>query len=417
VASSLKSAGHLVYLLFKLTRVKMKKLLAVLLPFVFVFVSVPAFDISDYATLADLPFSPPHTQYDYEPRQITEIVIHHSGSFPADDSPEANAAAVESYRNYHKNSVHPGIYADQNTWAWHFDQYTGTWYQMPAQEGYYDGVSGPNGYNYNDIDYHVLIGTDGNVYQGRRFDTVGWHASNWEANVRSLGVCFIGCFDLHEPSSIQYWAGVGEVAYLMRLYKITVIRPHSYYANKSCPGYAFPLARFITDCRRYAGLYTDVDYSYWADSAIAFAGQKNIVTGYPDGSFRPENSITRAEFVYMLWKASGSPDSVSYFADTADHWAKKAIGWALENHLINGHADGLFHPDEPVTRAQAAKITYNFKPTTDTFRYYVDVPWSYWAAAYIYSNSYMTGFSDGLFHPDDYLTRAQACTVLQEILR
>jgi len=351
-------------------------------------------------------------EFVYTPRPITAIVIHHSGSFPA--SWQTNAEAIEGYRNYHKYSVHPGVYADRSTWAWHQDS-DGTWYQMPAQEGFPDGYSGTNGYNINDIDYHWLVGTDGLIYAGRPENTVGWHASNWEINLRSLGICFVGCFDWQAPSDIQYWAGVDLVSKKMIQYHITELYRHSDFANKSCPGYSFPWWQFVSDCRRWAGLYYDFDYDHWAHDYVAVLGQKNIVYGYPDGYFYPNKPITRAEFIYMLWKASGSPASTSTFPDTQSHWARQAIGWAIDNKLINGLPDGNFYPDWPVTRAAMAKITYNYKPTFAN-RYYADVGFLHWAFGYITANAYMTGYSDGTFRPDNPTTRAEACAVIARII-
>jgi len=355
----------------------------------------------------------------YAPRVITEIVIHHSGSFPYDNSPEANAKAVESYRNYHKYSVHPGVYSDKSTWAWYFDPYLSKYVQMPAQEGYPDGVSGPNGYNYNDIDYHFLVGTDGLIYTGRRIDTVGWHASNWEVNVRSIGVCFIGNFDSTVPNSSQYWAGVDLVSKLMEKYKIYNISRHSDYSAKSCPGYSFPFYQFVKDCRRWAGIYTDVGYDFWAHNAISDLGKMNLIQGYPDGSFKANNSITRAEFIYLIWKLSGSPTvSASPFIDTCEHWAKDAITWASANHLVQGYSNGLFLPDMPITRAEMSKIIFNFKklyPVVD--HVFPDVT-NHWAEVFIdscFASNIIYGYPDGTFKPDNLLTRAEAVQIIERI--
>jgi len=379
------------------------------------FAQVPIVQTVDRALPSDILTPVPQAgEFVYTPRPITAIVIHHSGSFPA--SWQTNAEAIEGYRNYHKYSVHPGVYADRSTWAWHQDPATLEWYQMPAQQDFPDGCSGANGYDINDIDYHWLIGTDGLIYAGRPENTIGWHASNWEINQRSLGVCFVGCFDWYTPSDLQYWAGVDLVSKKMIQYRIKEIYRHSDFALKSCPGYSFPFWQFISDCRRWAGLYYDFDYDHWAHDYVAILGQKNLISGYPDGNFYPEKAITRAEFVYILWKASGSPASTSSFSDTTNHWAREAIGWAYDQKIVKGFDDGLFYPDYPVTRAQMAKITYNFKPSF-AMRFYADISIDCWAYSWITTNTYLTGYADGTFRPDNTATRAEASAVIERVLR
>lgn len=355
----------------------------------------------------------------YVPRTITEIVIHHSGSFPSSDTPQANASAVESYRNYHKYSVHPGVYSDKSTWAWYFDSYLGEWVQMPAQEGYPDGVSAPNGYNYNDIDYHFLVGTDGLVYTGRNIDTVGWHASNWSVNVRSIGVCFNGNFDAVSPNSNQYWAGVDLVSKLMQKYKITDISRHSDYSAKSCPGYSFPFYQFVSNCKRWAGIYTDTGYDFWANSALADLGKMGLINGYPDGSFRPDIPITRAEFLTLIWKLNGSPIvDAPAFIDTENHWAKDAITWASSTNLVQGYPNGLFLPDNPITRAEMAKIIFNYKKIYPLLENHFTDTENHWAKVYISSCWYSNiiyGYPDGTFKPDNNLSRAEAVQIIERI--
>ncbi len=85
-----------------------------------------------------------------------------------------------------------------------------------------------------------------------------------------------------------------------------------------------------------------------------------VVNGYPDGTFKPENSVTRAEFLTMLLrllKLEMTSGSTSQYTDVApDHFAAGAIEWATNSGICDGYGDGLFGPEDKVTYAQAVKM-------------------------------------------------------------
>lgn len=85
----------------------------------------------------------------------------------------------------------------------------------------------------------------------------------------------------------------------------------------------------------------------------------SILSGYEDGTFRPNNSITRAEFSKII-VATGNlycmVENPIVFEDTADHWAKEYIDIARYNGIINGMSDTVFAPDEKLTNEQAVKM-------------------------------------------------------------
>ena len=120
--------------------------------------------------------------------------------------------------------------------------------------------------------------------------------------------------------------------------------------------------RLLTDGTRDA-LFTrqqdfpDVSTSRWSDVAIATLLNGNIVSGYPDGEFKPGNNITRAEFAAIVSKF----DNLSYsgenqFNDIEGHWAANYINSAALKGWINGYPDGSFHPDTYITRAEAVTL-------------------------------------------------------------
>ena len=110
--------------------------------------------------------------------------------------------------------------------------------------------------------------------------------------------------------------------------------------------------------------FTDVaDTTYYAD-AVRWASTYGIVTGYVDGTFRPNNPITRQQLAAILWRYAGSPvaeSSVDY-ADEADisAYADTAVDWARDTGIISGRDGNRFDPNGRATRAQAAVILYRY---------------------------------------------------------
>ena len=101
--------------------------------------------------------------------------------------------------------------------------------------------------------------------------------------------------------------------------------------------------------------FTDTDSS-WYNKAINAVVFRGIMKGYPDGSFRPNAPITRAEFTQMISTIDNKPYGVAPFADVPGHWAERAIGSEYQAKRITGYPDGLFRPDANITRAEAAVI-------------------------------------------------------------
>ncbi|WP_417302596.1 S-layer homology domain-containing protein [Ellagibacter isourolithinifaciens] len=116
--------------------------------------------------------------------------------------------------------------------------------------------------------------------------------------------------------------------------------------------------------------FADVDGSQYYAKAVAWAKAAGVVNGYDDGTFRPENSITREEFAAMLanyakkvgnFEASdGSALAALPDADQVSGWAKESVAWAVENGIMgNG---GVVNPAAKITRAEAAAMAVNYQP-------------------------------------------------------
>lgn len=135
-----------------------------------------------------------------------------------------------------------------------------------------------------------------------------------------------------------------------------------------------------------AGL-TDVP-GHWAEEAITTLLKMGVVQGYPDASFKPENPVTRAEFSKMVSLAFGyAPGTSSQFADMVNNWAEPYVAGLTKAEVLTGYPDGSFRPSKGVTRAEAAAVLARvaglgvIKPemTGDWAPGYRDVSSSHWA--------------------------------------
>ncbi|MCX5973460.1 MAG: S-layer homology domain-containing protein, partial [Coprothermobacterota bacterium] len=121
----------------------------------------------------------------------------------------------------------------------------------------------------------------------------------------------------------------------------------------------FPLG-VNADISDVAG-FSDVSADYWAVAAIADLADRSIIGGYPDGSFRPEKPVTRAEFAKMILLAMGfppRPEISSTFPDITpdDLWAQPFIAGTVVNNLMKGYPDGTFRPKSPITMAEILTV-------------------------------------------------------------
>lgn len=122
--------------------------------------------------------------------------------------------------------------------------------------------------------------------------------------------------------------------------------------------------------------FSDIDKDTWYSSAISWAVENNIVSGYSNGKFGPNDSITREQFAAILWRNAGNPEAKEVSVDFADEnkillFAEKAVDWAQEKGIITGKTNNIFDPKGEVTRAEAAVMLYRYlniedEPIDDT---------------------------------------------------
>ena len=162
---------------------------------------------------------------------------------------------------------------------------------------------------------------------------------------------------------------------------------------------------------------------HWAQNTINKWVDKGDISGYPDGTFRPNNMITRAEFVVLVNNAMGYTKSgYAYFSDVPSHyWGKNAIQTGVAAGYISGDGNGIFRPNDPVTRQEAAAMISRIldlkQNESRAYRYTDSYAISNWAKGVVGAVSdagIMAGYPDGSFGPNRVLTRAEAVLALDK---
>jgi hypothetical protein len=163
---------------------------------------------------------------------------------------------------------------------------------------------------------------------------------------------------------------------------------------------------------------------HWAKDYINTLVQSGALNGYPDNSFKPDNNITRAEFATVLVKACQLPvESGKIFSDTASHWAGDYISAAYAAGIVSGYSNGSFKPDDLITReqmavmiAKAAKLKAATVANTFTDSSQAS-SWANDALNAVIEAGIMKGYPDETFNPQGKATRAETAAVIVNALK
>lgn len=170
------------------------------------------------------------------------------------------------------------------------------------------------------------------------------------------------------------------------------------------------------------------DYSdlpgHWGEHYVQKLQSVQGVTGYPDGSFRPNNAVTRAEFSMMIdrvFSPSEGSSQPKVFKDLTTHWAKEGILHLTELGVIQGYADGTFKPDQYLSRAEAVELVgrivelKNFTATKVPFQD-INRSWNQENIKLAFAAGLIEGRSADQFVPEGMVTRAEATAILIRML-
>ena len=171
--------------------------------------------------------------------------------------------------------------------------------------------------------------------------------------------------------------------------------------------------------------FSDIDASHWAYTSVSYLADNFILNGYLDKTFKPENYITRAEFAKIIISATDTYNdaAISSFSDVSvDDWYYPYISTAYNLGYIKGYPDGSFRPDDNVTRADICAIVNrvlkaasdgSVSSFTDDFAIPSYARESVYALA---AKGIINGYTDGTFLPTAYATRAQTAKIIYSAL-
>ena len=177
---------------------------------------------------------------------------------------------------------------------------------------------------------------------------------------------------------------------------------------------------------------TEIDWnvpkSIIAAACLNTKDHYSYLIGYSDGTVRPNGRITRAEVATIFFRLLTDDarqrnwSSENNFSDvSADKWYNNAVSTLCHMGVLGGYSDGTFRPNAPITRAEFAKIAVSFAQTNGSavYSYFTDVKTTDWFAPYVTAakdSSLIEGYSDGSFKPENRITRAEACAIVNRVL-
>lgn len=174
-------------------------------------------------------------------------------------------------------------------------------------------------------------------------------------------------------------------------------------------------------------VYSDIR-GYWARESIEYCAENGILSGTTDGTFLPENPVTRGMVVMALWRLAGEPTAEEAgFADVPDGaWYETAVNWATEKGIVSGFDAGHFGPEQNVTREQLATILYGFARysgkdlSAQTPEQYTDwetlSEYAMEPMAWAVTHGIITGSTAQLICPEGGATRGQLAAILHRYL-
>ena len=177
---------------------------------------------------------------------------------------------------------------------------------------------------------------------------------------------------------------------------------------------------------------TEIDWnvpkSIIAAACLNTQDHYSYLIGYSDGTVRPNGRITRAEVATIFFRLLTDDarqrnwSSENNFSDvSADKWYNNAVSTLCHMGVLGGYSDGTFRPNAPITRAEFAKIAVSFAQANGSavYSYFTDVKTTDWFAPYVTAakdSSLIEGYSDGSFKPENRITRAEACAIVNRVL-
>lgn len=170
------------------------------------------------------------------------------------------------------------------------------------------------------------------------------------------------------------------------------------------------------------GIYTDTG-SHWGKEAIVYLAQEGVVEGYPDGKFKPDSPISRAEFAAMINRIMKFSDmeTITFKDVPKDSWYYEDVAKAVKAGYANGYPENLFKPKNHITRQEASVMiarALNLEEVdmiSNSFSDDKDIsPWARGFVNAVKEANYIQGHNNR-FRPTENITRAEAATILYRV--
>ena len=177
-----------------------------------------------------------------------------------------------------------------------------------------------------------------------------------------------------------------------------------------------------------AEAFSDVNANHWANAEISYLTDQAIIKGYPDGTFKPNNDVTRLQAVQMIIRSQDINTSHPIQPDLVDvnpltygyEYIAKAVELGIIHGKTNAHGERYFDASGQLTRAQMAKIlSLAYELEGDSTFTFPDVPKGHWAYAHVQTlidNGITSGYANGNYGPHDPMTRTQFSVMMARIL-
>ncbi len=164
--------------------------------------------------------------------------------------------------------------------------------------------------------------------------------------------------------------------------------------------------------------FFDVPDTYWAKDEIYYAKENNWIEGKTQNMFEPETSLTRAEFATLICRVLGYNvgKEETIYMDVNNHWASGYINVVSKAGIMNGYGNGIFKPDENITREETIKVlSYLINDKYELGLEFTDVLKTRWSYKFIEKMSglgLVKGYENGYFMPENPIKRSEIITIL-----
>lgn len=167
--------------------------------------------------------------------------------------------------------------------------------------------------------------------------------------------------------------------------------------------------------------FTDLDPNSWYHEAVDFVIKEGLLTGYSDNTFNPDGTLSRAAMAHIFYIMAGRPEThnIWLFNDVEyNSWYIDSMNWSVDNGIINGYSDKTFRPDDIVTKEQFITMLWRYGglPSAKPYPYFDDMAqiseYAISAVEWAAERGLISDSGDKRLYPKNFITRVQVAQVL-----